>query len=468
MIAIQAQGKAWQWCVVLGLSATLLGGCFDSEEDSTLSTLTVISKPIDGANVNVGDEYVGNTPVEIPNLPDGAVVITLEADGYKPYWEIVQLPEDAKKPLEVLLAPRVGYISLTSQPEGARVIVDGEKRLGKTPLERAPVAIGSHTYELHLENYEVLTSEVMVEEDFRYSYAHIMKPLEGELEIYSVPTGGRIWLNGELQPQRTPTRITIRPGAYTVAVHAKGFVQAERTVELQANGSETLEFELIEGNAPPGMVLVPEGEYVRGVDGGSPDEAPQSSVFVAGFYIDKYEVSNAEYQKTFPAHQYPDGKAKHPVLGVTFSQARAYAQRVGKRLPTEAEWEKAARGTEGLEFPWGEDYDEEKCNVKREGKPDSKPVGTYPLGASVYGCLDMAGNAYEWTSSWYTAYPGNEVIEKEYGQVFRVLRGGSYLSDPFDARCARRVYDQEERKRPDYGFRCALDEGATIPEVPEP
>jgi len=148
------------------------------------------------------------------------------------------------------------------------------------------------------------------------------------------------------------------------------------------------------------MVLVPAGEFYFGPD--------RVKLTLPDFYIDRYPVTNAEYKKFVeatgapePTHwrrgTWPEGKADHPVVNVTWEQAAAYAEWAGKRLPTEEEWEKAARGTDGREWPWGSTFDPSRCNTNESGIWDTTPVGKYsPAGDSPYGAADMAGNVWEW------------------------------------------------------------------------
>jgi formylglycine-generating enzyme required for sulfatase activity len=205
------------------------------------------------------------------------------------------------------------------------------------------------------------------------------------------------------------------------------------------------------------MVLVPAGEFKFG-DSSSPHERPQTVIQLDSFYIDKYEVSNAEFNAVFPTHAVEPGTENYPVRGVSWKQALEYAKAAGKRLPTEREWEKAARGTEGWQWPWGNTFDPSRVTFKKDALPTLPvEVGEHKLGVSPYGCMNMSGNVYEWVHDWYEAYPGNNEIAAEYGQVFRVLRGGSFKSDQYATRSAARHFDIMDAKKDDYGFRCAMD-----------
>ena len=188
----------------------------------------------------------------------------------------------------------------------------------------------------------------------------------------------------------------------------------------------------------PNMVYVPGGEFTFGFDGGAEDQSPAQALSTDGFNIDKYPVTNAEY-KVFvdetghraPRHwqegAIPEGKEDHPVVWVTWEDANAYAAWAGKRLPTEAEWEKAARGESGALYPWGDSFDSAKCNSREAGLGDTSAVGSYAAGESVYGAGDMAGNVWEWTADWYQAYRGSVYHLERYGETYRVLRGGSWF-----------------------------------------
>jgi formylglycine-generating enzyme required for sulfatase activity len=215
-----------------------------------------------------------------------------------------------------------------------------------------------------------------------------------------------------------------------------------------------------------GMVYVPGGEFIFGRDGGPEDESPEQVVQVAGFNIDKYPVTNADY-KVFvdatghrePRHwkegQIPEGKEDHPVVWVSWEDATAYAQWAGKRLPTEVEWEMAARGIEGWAYPWGNDFDSAKCNSAEAGLGDTSPVGAYPEGVSPYGAEDMCGNVMEWTTDWYAAYRGSLYTNERYGETHKVLRGGSWF-DPADAvRTTTRKSAKPDFRFSTIGFRCA-------------
>ena len=225
------------------------------------------------------------------------------------------------------------------------------------------------------------------------------------------------------------------------------------------------------------MILIPTGSFIMGSEDGNYDESPKREVYLDAFYIDEYPVTNADYKKfidetgykapyigqvwskkyDWKDRMYPEGKGKNPVVLVTWHDAVAYCEWAGKRLPTEAEWEKAARGTDGRTWPWGNVWDSDKLACSGVG--ETMPVGQYKFGKSFYGCFDMAGNVWEWTSDWYGNLYYKEAASRnpqgpDKGE-HNILKGGAWIHSEFSVRCAMRFH-----KPPDYcdnyiGFRCA-------------
>lgn len=151
------------------------------------------------------------------------------------------------------------------------------------------------------------------------------------------------------------------------------------------------------------------------------DVKPQRKQHVEAFYIDLTEVTNAEFKRVFSEHRYPEGEDDHPATGMTREQAEQYLSTLGKRLPSSAEWEKAARGTDGRRYPWGDKLETGRAHLGRPHDSSGcafnqrKPVGSLPDGASPYGCLDMAGNAWEWVAD---DLPGDPPLQ--------IIRGGAF------------------------------------------
>ncbi len=218
------------------------------------------------------------------------------------------------------------------------------------------------------------------------------------------------------------------------------------------------------------MVWVPEGEFTMGGTV-TADEKPQRTVYLDGYWMYKYEVTVAQYRKFCKAtkRKMPEPPergvvliASHPMVYVTWQDAADYAKWAGVTLPTEAQWEKAARGTDGRTYPWGNDWDASKCaSSAGTWLKSTKPIGSYPAGVSPYGCMDMAGNAWEWCADWYEPnYYKNAPSRNPKGPTTtgytRVLRGGSWRNadlDPF--RCAYRSNIDPSSRYRFYGFRCA-------------
>ena len=196
------------------------------------------------------------------------------------------------------------------------------------------------------------------------------------------------------------------------------------------------------------MIYIPAGEFTMGSDDDQADERPAHKVELDGYWIYKHPVTVAQYRKfcaqtghSMPEAPWFDWNNSHPVVNITWQDAMAYAQWAGGALPTEAQWEKAARGTSTRKYPWGNDWSADKCNgMGRLGKTTA--VGSYLSGVSPYGAHDMAGNVWEWCSDWYDATyyqhsPQRNPAGPQSG-VFRVRRGGAWNYDGADYRCANR------------------------------
>lgn len=198
------------------------------------------------------------------------------------------------------------------------------------------------------------------------------------------------------------------------------------------------------------------------------DERPMQSVELPAFRIDRTEVTESQYLLFMQQVDYPpppewDGNTpshpNRPVVNVNWMDAQNYCHWRGARLPTELEWEKAARGTGGGIYPWGNPFDRDKANVGQTG--EISEVSHFPDSASPYGAQDMAGNVWEWTSSWYLPYPGNTTPSDLYGKRHKVLKGGSagakgghYLLEELTTRASYRFFLDPRTKSPDAGFRC--------------
>ena len=226
------------------------------------------------------------------------------------------------------------------------------------------------------------------------------------------------------------------------------------------------------------MCLVPAGSFTMGTntsygsDINLGDAGPAHAVSLDAFYIDKYEVTNALYKNcvdaggcTLPGDvsKYNNSQyANHPVTFVDWDQATAYCAWRGPstgsgqvRLPSEAEWEKAARGSTGDIYPWGDDDPNKDLANYGQNVGDTTAVGSYERGRSPFGVYDMAGNVWEWVDGWYAAYPGNTVDSPDYGTKYRVLRGGSWYYDWGYMRASFRNWGHSDTKSQYYGFRCA-------------
>ena len=243
------------------------------------------------------------------------------------------------------------------------------------------------------------------------------------------------------------------------------------------------------GDVPAGMVLVPGGGFLAGWIGGESDERPERTIHVSPFYVDVTEVTNAEYRRFFdhvertqdharchsdeppgrthkPRYWGREGLEDYeapdlPVVGVDWFDAYAYATWAGKRLPTEMEWEKAARGTDARRYPWGNEFDVRAVNCALSGIQKPAAVSRFEMGASPYGVLGQGGNVSEWCldfygETFYEAMPDRDPMNDRQA-LGRVLRGASW-KDPRDlVRTTWRNYGRPDRHALYLGVRCVKD-----------
>ena len=272
----------------------------------------------------------------------------------------------------------------------------------------------------------------------------------------------------------------------THSYNSLGYKTILLEIKDENENSQTFRREIFITVASREMIHIPAGEFIMGSMKGNDDEKPLHRVYLDDFLIGKYEVTNGQYVEFLNSvkrnddglgHTYLDfkitaikenndktykiakGWEDHPVVGVSWYGAKAYAEWLGARLPTEAEWEKSARGTDGRDWPWGNLWSPEKCKSWDSEPHETEPVGSYPDGVSPYGVNDLAGNVYEWVADWYQAdyysiSPASNPKGPETGG-FKVCRGGSWVEPKEECRSSFRFGQPPDNHDTDTGFRIA-------------
>lgn len=426
-----------------------------------------------GAEVLQGDRRLGTTPCTI-TVEDGKVLhVMLVLEGYG--RRKVEITGESNRTQEILcaLAPQPAVLDVKSTPRGADILNEKGVRIGAAPMlltlepgRRTLTFRGGDDFENTVEEVELGPGE-------RKTLTVDLVRRMAEVEITSVPRGALVLQEGR-KLGATPCTVELRAGEETkVQLTLEGY--KDHAMTIQATGGKKvwadarMELAEVEGltlvetnsqgfqefrNEKDGstLIFVPDGAYNRGSNDGDADEGPQRLIEMPGFYIGKYPVTNAQWdlfaketgRRNLPRPAGFEGPDQ-PMVLITWEDAREYCAWAGLMLPTEAQWEKAARGADGRRYPWGDRHPKHLLDriaplLGRTPRPPlanfasegTVPVGSYPEGASPFGLMDVAGNVYEWTADWYDPdYYRDSPTESPPGPSDgreRVVRGGSFSS----------------------------------------
>lgn len=301
--------------------------------------------------------------------------------------------------------------------------------------------------------------EAKAEDEFLRTNPEMFAGVEPAITAESRPLRRR-WVAGVAMSLLS---IAIFAGGVAVGVRSGEYVNAQLPADSEVPAVLS---EIALPIAPAGMAYIPGGDFLMGSDEGDTISKPPHFVTISPFFMDVTEVTNRQYAEFIAATGqvappswrdgvYPEAEADFPVTGVTWYEAAEYAAWKGKRLPTEAEWEFAARGSDRRKYPWGDEWDATLANAGGQLK-GLRPVGQG--GASPYGLFDMAGNAWEWTSSDARSYPGGKEFPWSRMRL-KIIRGGNWQSDPRSATTYFRGFygAAGEREYNGTSFRCVKD-----------
>ncbi len=450
--------------------------------------LEVKSTPA-GASVVLAGTGKGKTPLTL-EVDSGRYALELRKEVYLDWSGEVDIWDGETTRISRQLPPNFGTLDVQITPAGSEILVDG-KRAGDTPA-KLKLTPGTHKVEVKGDAYVPEVHEsVFISRDQTEVLTGSLERMMGTLRVISTPPEAHITVDGK-DHGPTPNIIRLSTGSYKLKLTKEDFRDYEETVTIVWDKTVVRNVELPTGPAPSItgkdgalMMLIPAGEFQMGSNDYK-DEKPVHTVYLDDFYMDVYEVTNAQYKKFVDANpqwrrdrigrkyhdgdylkdwngnNYPNNKADHPVVYVSWYATNAYAQWAGKRLPTEAEWEKAARGgLVGKKYPWGDSLTHDDANYPGTGGKD-RWDGTSPVGSFApngYGLYDMAGNVWEWCADWheedyYTDRSARNPTGPRAG-TSRVLRGGSwYYYFPNDLRVANRLNLTSTGTYYGIGFRC--------------
>jgi len=437
-----------------------------------------------GAEVYWDARPVGKTPLTLPSADPGRHQLVLVLPGYATLLEDVEVTAGQSLRVARKLEEQAGALEITTKPSGARIELDGVP-FGLTPQKLPRVRVGKHAVKLTHPDHQAVEREVAIEFEQVAKLEVDLPPKPGRLVITSTPATAEVWV-GSRKLGATVWVGELPPGKHLIRVAKEGFEDRLFDVLLGPNEAKSLDARLKKWDLGE-MVFVPAGEFWMGSDDGESDEGPRHRAYVDALHIDKFEITNVQFKAFVDARGYERRELwsrsgwqwrseqhltqplywndsrwnapKQPVVGVSWYEAEAFCKFGGKRLPTEAEWEKAARGAEGRKYPWGDQWESSGANSDESKLGTTAPVGSYPTGVSPYGAHDMAGNVWEWVADWYSdnyyhRSPGRSPRGPD-SAVSKVIRGGSWDDLRPNLRSANRSHYPPGNRGNDIGFRCA-------------
>ncbi|MCX5867593.1 MAG: formylglycine-generating enzyme family protein [Proteobacteria bacterium] len=467
--------------------------------DEGYGTLVLDTNP-EECQIYIDSEGYGVTPQTIQKVPAGDRTIVLAKDGFSTTTEVIRMLKGQRVVLNKNLAPQMGSIKISllspvfspQEKQKPQIYLDGKYKgvlAAENPFEIKGILVGAHTVKIEHPDYQTKEEEIVVRNNSTEEMSVELAGKPGKILVVSTPLKAKVSVDG-VEGGETPYSASLPPGKHKIIVVLSGYKSQEKEIEINPNKSLSLNFGLEalpkgqvdvgEGLAPSrDMILIPAGEFMMGCNSAvdnqcGNNEKPYHRISLDSYYIDKYELTVDQYAQCVQAGkcsnpgtgQYCNwgnsGRGNHPVNCVDWDQADSYCGWAGKRLPTEAEWEKAARGTDGRKYPWGNqtatcDYAVMSQGGNGCGCDSTWSVGSKTAGASLYGVMDMAGNVWEWVQDWYEGgYYKNSPAQNPQGPSsgrYRVLRGGSWDFTNY-LRVANRSHNLPSLRLNGYGFRC--------------
>ncbi len=484
-------------CILMLCQARLLwaqGGGFGA--------VYVASDP-PGAEILIDGESRGFTPSVVNGIEVGTHNLEVRKPGYNSCTKSIDIANSKILDVNCSISPQFGTLRIKSLPAGARIWVDNESE-GLTPLYMSRALAKTYKVRLTHSGCQDYEGEVILDPGEEKSVEIKLSPAQAQqaeakpntppndphqwavsadcmtkchklesigswLDITSQPSGCEVFLSGEAKG-RTPLRLLVLPGRYELKLVKTNYLPYRKTVELAAKKTAFVHADLNLDSNSGSMVFIPAGEFIMGNDLGKVDERPAHPVKLKSYYLDRHDVTNSQYREFVKSEGYrvtsypytqEFGSDEQPVVGVSWFDAEAYCKWAGKRLPTEAEWEKAARGGQGYLYPWGANWVSMRCNSRELNLGVTTKVGSFRDGISAYGVSDMAGNVWQWCQDYYdSAYYTHSPKESPAGSPggkFKVLRGGSWNEESFFLRTTNRRGENPNVRLNNIGFRCAKD-----------